>query len=255
MGSNQITFYRLALAALMMGLIILFQKKSFRISKQHILPLMGFGALYIFTAIMLLQSYTYIDSGLATSIHFLYPVVVTILMVLFFSEKFSTGIAAAALLSVSGVALLSTGGNQLASTTGILIAFSTSISYAFYILGVNNSKVKELDASVFTFYVLCMGTILLFILNISLEGISPIPSGKGAMNLVLLAFLSTVISNIALLKAVKRIGSTMTSILGSTEPVTALGVGVVVFDEGFGWKSLIGIGLILVAVIIVIRRN
>ena len=87
LGPNMVIFYRLLFAAVIMGISGLIQKRSFKVDRQHWLSLLGFGSLYIFTASVLLLSYHYIDSGVATTIHFLYPIVVTLIMVMFFDEK------------------------------------------------------------------------------------------------------------------------------------------------------------------------
>ena len=83
-------------------------------------------------------------------------------------------------------------------------------------------------------------------------GIQPIPDLPSFINLVLLAFLPTVVSNITLVQAVHHIGSTLTSVLGATEPVTAVCVGVLVFGEPFTPHLALGILLIIVAVTLII---
>ena len=108
---------------------------------------------------------------------------------------------------------------------------------------------------IFTFYVLLSGAIVSFILSLFWGGFQPISGVSSFVNLFLLALLATVVSNFALVKAVKMVGSTITSILGSVEPVTAILVGVLVFGEAFGLRSLAGIILVLLSVYLVIRRG
>lgn len=84
------------------------------------------------------------------------------------------------------------------------------------------------------------------------QGIQPIPNAMSALNLVLLAVVPTVISNITLVLAVHHIGGTLTSILGAMEPVTAVCVGAFVFGESFTSGEVIGIALIVVAVTMII---
>jgi Predicted permeases len=255
MGTNMVIFYRLLFAAVIMGISGLIQKRSFKVDRQHWLSLLGFGSLYIFTASVLLLSYHYIDSGVATTIHFLYPIVVTLIMVMFFDEKLTLTIIVSALLSVGGVALLCIGSGDSINLKGVLIALTTSFSYAFYIIRVNSSKAARIDAVIFTFYVLLSGAIVIFILSLFTQGIQTIPSSWSWLNLLLLALLSTVVSNFALVKAVKLVGSTITSILGSMEPLTALTVGVFVFGEAFGVRSFAGILLVLISVYLVVKRS
>ena len=72
------------------------------------------------------------------------------------------------------------------------------------------------------------------------------------MNLFLLALVPTVISNITLVVAVQHIGGTLTAVLGAVEPITAVGVGVLVFGEPFTPQLAFGILLIIIAVTLII---
>ncbi|MGM9672257.1 MAG: EamA family transporter, partial [Bacteroidaceae bacterium] len=55
--------------------------------------------------------------------------------------------------------------------------------------------------------------------------------------------------------AINRIGSTETAILGATEPVTAVIVGIIVFSEHITVQSACGILLIVISVSIVVARD
>ena len=105
-----------------------------------------------------------------------------------------------------------------------------------------------------TFYVFIVSTSLFFIKAQAGTGIQPIPDLPSFINLVLLAFHNWV-SNITLVQAVHHIGSTLTSVLGATEPVTAVCVGVLVFGEPFTPHLALGILLIIVAVTLIILSN
>ena len=67
---------------------------------------------------------------------------------------------------------------------------------------------------------------------------------------------ATMVSNITGVKGVRRIGPTMTSVLGALQPVTAVILGVLFLGEHLYTRSLIGIIIILIAVtIIVLHQN
>ena len=68
---------------------------------------------------------------------------------------------------------------------------------------------------------------------------------------LLLAVITAVISNYTLILAVQRIGSTLTSVLGVLEPVTAVIVGILVFKEPFSLPLLLGIVLIAASVVLI----
>ena len=258
MSSPAILFYRFGLAAAMMGLIALATRRPLRITWPQTGTLLLLGAMYSVTALGLLRSYTYIPSSVATTINFLYPLGVAIVMTLFFREKNSVWLLVAILISLVGVALLSwgdIGGPQSdRAIVGVGFAGATVLTYTIYIVGVKKSRISRLDPMIQAFYVLLFSACFFLVYALSTTG-APLP-GKWHLwqNLQLLALVPTVVSNLTLVLAIKEIGSTMTSILGSMEPLTAVLVGVLHFGEKFGLDSASGLILIITAVIIVILQ-
>ena len=258
MSSPAILFYRFGLAAAMMGLIALATRRPLRITWPQTGTLLLLGAMYSVTALGLLRSYTYIPSSVATTINFLYPLGVAIVMTLFFREKNSVWLLVAILISLVGVALLSwgdIGGPQSdRAIVGVGFAGATVLTYTIYSVGVKKSRISRLDPMIQAFYVLLFSACFFLVYALSTTG-APLP-GKWHLwqNLLLLALAPTVVSNLTLVLAIKEIGSTMTSILGSMEPLTAVLVGVLHFGEKFGLDSASGLILIITAVIIVILQ-
>lgn len=253
MGLPSILFYRFLFSALFMGLICLFKQQSFKISKKDTLTISWLGLLYAATAMCLIYSYKHIPSGLATTIHFLYPIAVSFLMVAFFKERKSIVLSLAAVLSLVGVALLCLSDEGNVNIIGIAIASITVITYSVYIVGINQSSVNKMGAEILTFYILLSGTILFFLFaTTSTVGIEVIPSVEAWGGLFLLALLPTVVSDLTLILAIKYAGSTITSILGSMEPLVAVFVGVFYFSEFFNLNSAFGVLLIIVSVTLVI---
>ena len=253
MGLPSILFYRFLFSTLLMGAICLFKKESFRISKKSVVTISWLGVLYAATAMCLIYSYKYIASGLATTIHFLYPIAVSFLMVAFFKERKSIVLFLAAVLSLIGVALLCWSGEGGVNLVGIAIASLTVITYSVYIVGINQSSVHKMNAEILTFYILLSGAVLFFIFAATSDGgVELIPDATALWRLSLLAFLPTVISDLTLILAIKYAGSTITSILGSMEPLVAVLIGVLYFSEYFNLNSAFGFLLILVSVSLVI---
>ncbi|MBE5033111.1 EamA family transporter [Gallalistipes aquisgranensis] len=255
-GTPTILFYRMGIAALLMGLIARGTHRRLKIGFKDMMIFLALGGLYAATSLWLLMSYEFIPSGMATTIHFLYPLVVTLVMILFFREKCSLWLIVAAVLSVAGVALLSWGEEDSSATfRGISMVLVTVVTYACYIVGVNKTRVVRMDSVVLTFYVLLSAATMFLVYAATTTGIERLPSFRLAGDALLLALLPTVVSNLALVLAVKNIGSTMTAILGSMEPLTAILVGVFYFGETFGTLSAAGLCLIVTAVIIVILHS
>lgn len=250
---DSILFYRFLIASFAIGILLIIRKETFLLSRKEIPILALLGCLYAGSALFLFWGYNYLSSGIATTIHFLYPVFVTLIMISIFHEKKSFWTIFAVLLAFSGVALLSLGdGETQLSIKGIFIVIISSVSYALYITGVNKSSVHTMKGLKITFYVLLFGAILFFCMAQLKGNFQWIPDSPSLFNILSLAIVPTVISNLTLVNAVKYIGSTLTSVLGAMEPLTAVCTGIIVFHEPLTTNLAIGIICIISAVSIII---
>lgn len=250
---DSILFYRFSISAMLLGGLMVCRKENFKICFSELFPLIFLAILYSGTALFLFWSYLYISSGVATTIHYLYPILVTILMLVFFNEKGSLWTASAIVLAFLGVALLSWGADGLVmSIKGLVIVLVSVVTYAFYIVGVNKMGGKDMSGNKLSFYILLIGSFL-FLCNSLVRGnLQLVEGGVSYFNIFMLSLIPTVVSNLALVYSIKNIGSTMTSILGAMEPLTAVLVGVVVFGEAFTFNVFSGMLLILIAVTLIV---
>lgn len=255
MGVPSLLFYRFAFATAAIAVAGLALKRNFKIKPAVLVKVSVLGIFYASTSMGLTMSYQYISSGAATTIHFLYPILVTAIMIAFFGEKASRTLIAASVLSIIGVALLSHGEGGV-EPKGLLLVLMTVVTYATYIVGVNKSGVESTDPVILTFYVFVASTALFAAYAWGTDGtIEPIKDCTTMWHIVLLALLPTVISDFTLILAIKYVGSTVTAILGSMEPLTAVLVGVFYFSESFSIKTAAGLALVLFAVTMVVRRS
>ena len=255
-GSPTILCYRFLLAAVAMAVVMFFTRRSFRLVAEDVAVVSLLAVLYASTAILLLESYKYIPSGVATTIHFLYPLVVTLVMAWIFRERVSPTIYVAVALSLVGVALLAWGSHTEGDfRRGVALALVTVVTYAAYIVGVMRSRASKIDSVVLTFYVLACGAVLFLLYAMATTGIEAVHGWSSWRDIIMLAMVCTVLSDYTLIMAIKRIGSTKTSILGSMEPLTAVVVGVVYFGERLDVSSIAGLLLVIVAVVIVIVQS
>ena len=231
---------------------------NFRLNKKD------FGTVFLLslfraaTSLSLLIAYQNIASGVASIIHFMYPLAVAMSMILFFHEKRSAWIITAISMSIVGAILLSSGniGHGNGNTTlGIISACISVFSYGGYIIGVRKSRAVQIESTVLTCYVMGLGALLFIICGCFTSGIRPVTEGVTWLYILGLALPATAISNITLVKAIKHIGPTLTSIFGAMEPLTAVIIGIVAFKESFTVASAIGIMLIVTAVTIVVCKK
>lgn len=232
MSVDTVLFYRYSLAVIVLGIMMKFQKQSFAIKRVDVLPLCIMGLLFAFSSLFLFMSYNYMDAGIASTILFVYPVLVAIIMAVVFKEKVSPITMFSIALAFVGISMLcKSPGGQTLSLVGITFVFLSSLSYAIYIVGVNRSSLKDMPIAKLTFYVLLFGLSVYVVRLQFCTELQVIPTPMLWINAVSLAVFPTVISLVTMTKAIHYIGSTPTAILGALEPVTALFFGVLVFGE------------------------
>lgn len=255
-GIATILFYRFLFSSVAMGAVCVYKKSNLKTNLKDLSVVFGLALLYAATALFILEAYEYVASGLATTVHFLYPIFVSFLMIFFFKEKKSPLLFIAAIMSILGVGLMSWHGESSpALVRGLFLSVLTVFTYGFYIVGLNKSRVSRMNVDVLTFYVLLLSGVIFLIYALCTTGIEKIPMATDWWYLVLLGFFATFISDLCLVLAVKHSGSTITSILGSMEPVVAVLVGTLVFNEYFDWFSGLGLSFVLAAVTLVVVFN
>lgn len=152
MSVDTVLFYRYSLAVIVLGIMMKFQKQSFAIKRVDVLPLCIMGLLFAFSSLFLFMSYNYMDAGIASTILFVYPVLVAIIMAVVFKEKVSPITMFSIALAFVGISMLcKSPGGQTLSLVGITFVFLSSLSYAIYIVGVNRSSLKDMPIAKLTF--------------------------------------------------------------------------------------------------------
>lgn len=253
MHADSVLFYRYIIAIPILAILVLWRKQSFKIQKREIVLLIIAGLLMAFSSLTLFLSYNYMDAGIASTILFIYPVIVSLLMIFFFKEKFKLQTSICILLTLCGIALLYKGDNgQPLNTIGLILVVLSALSYAIYIVGVNNSTLKKIPTVRLTFYVLVFGSVLLLAKVGFGTKLEMIPKWYYWGNVLALAILPTVVSFLCTTQAIHYIGSTPTAILGALEPVTAVIIGATVFGERLTPRIIFGIIIIILAVSIIV---
>lgn len=253
--------YRWMVAAVVLVIYALCKKKSLRISSfDEAWKVALLSALRAITSITLLIGYANIASGVASTINFMYPVIVTMTMMIFFGEDKSWINVGAIALSIFGVYLMSSGeglrvegGN---TELGLACSLISAISFAAYYVVMKRVKADKIEVVKFTTWVMLMSAIYFIIAGIIVHGkINIVTDGKLWMYILGLGLWATMISNFTGVKAVRRIGPTLTSILGALQPLTAVILGGLFLDEHLGPKTIGGIALIMIAVGIVVTHH
>ena len=231
MDPDSVLFFRYLFAIPLLGIMIKARGRSFKIQRKETFPLIIMGLLVALSSLTLFLSYNYMAAGIASTLLFVYRM----------------------LLALGGIGLLykSEDGSTL-SLIGTLLVFASSLSYAIYIVGINQTSLKNVATLKVTFYVLLFG-LSLFVARLLYSGVLNTPDQWYLWaNLLALAVFPTAISFLCTTGAIQYIGSTPTAILGALEPVTAIFFGIAVFGESLTVRESFGLVMIIVAVTFVI---
>ena len=253
MDPDSVLFFRYLFAIPLLGIMIKARGRSFKIQRKETFPLIIMGLLVALSSLTLFLSYNYMAAGIASTLLFVYPIMVALIMAMVFKEKLALQTIVCMLLALGGIGLLykSEDGSTL-SLIGTLLVFASSLSYAIYIVGINQTSLKNVATLKVTFYVLLFG-LSLFVARLLYSGVLNTPDQWYLWaNLLALAVFPTAISFICTTGAIQYIGSTPTAILGALEPVTAIFFGIAVFGESLTVRESFGLVMIIVAVTFVI---
>lgn len=250
-STEAILFFRYGIAVILLGAYLVLKKESFRINLRQAGVLLALGLLFSSSSAFLFEAYKYIASGLATTLVFLFPVMVAIIMV-FLKVVPSWPVWLSIAATFAGVMIMTGGsGSEPVNPTGVWFSIAAAFFYALFIVIINRSKaIASIPNSILTFYALLAGTVF-FLTRCALKGEELMAGLDGFMpwvNLIGLAVLPTIVSTAGLAVATRNIGATKASVLGVFEPITAILVGTVVFGEVLTPNIIAGILISVVAV-------
>lgn len=253
MDPDSVLFFRYLFAIPLLGVMLKARGRTFRLKRGEVPPLLAMGLLVAVSSLTLFQSYNFMDAGIASTLLFVYPIMVALIMAFVFKEKLTLQTVLCIALALGGIGLLyKTADGSTLSLTGTALVMVSALSYAVYIVGINQSSLKHVATLKVTFYVLLFG-VTLFLGRILYGGDLILPEKWYLWgNLIALAVFPTAISFLCTTGAIQYIGSTPTAILGALEPVPAILFGITVFGERLTLRESLGLALIITAVTSVI---
>ncbi len=255
MDAVSVLFFRYVLSLPMLAIPMLVQRIDFHLSRGEALQLGILGLLMMFSSLLLYEAYRFMDAGIASTILFLYPILTALMMAGVFKERVSWIVLACLLLATVGVFVLyDMNGASHISVLGIALVIFSTLMYAAYLVFINKGHITQMPSIKITFYALLTGAIGLGI-ALLIQGHIVLPEGLHWGCSIGSALFSTALSLTLTAVAIQHIGSTQTAILGAMEPLTAVLIGVTVFDEQLTLRSVTGIVMIVVAVTLAIAKK
>lgn len=177
LGVDSVLFYRYVLAVVMLGALMLFRRQSFALRRRDVLPLAAMGVLFSVSSLLLFESYNLMDAGIASTILFVYPVMVAVIMAVGFRERVTAATVVSIALACGGISLLYKGGDGATlNLAGVVLVFLSALSYAVWIVAVNRSSLKDLPTEKLTFYCLVFGSLVYVVRLRGCADLQPVPS-------------------------------------------------------------------------------
>ena len=253
--------YRWAVAALVLVIYAFSKKKTLRLTSfDEVWKIVLLSALRSITSITLLLGYANIASGIASTINFMYPVIVALCMMLFFGEQKSWINICGIALSIFGVYFLASGDGLVVeggnTKLGLACSLISAISFAAYYIVMKRTKADKIEVVKFTTWIMLMSAVYFIICGFIFNGkITIVTDFKQWMSILGLGLWATMVSNFTGVKAVRRIGPTLTSILGALQPLTAVILGILFLNEHLSLRIVVGIVMIMIAVMIIVQHQ
>ena len=248
-----VLFLRYLFAIPMLALMMVARGRGFGLSKRQVLPLVVLGLLMALSSLTLYISYAYIGVAIASTLLFIYPILVTVIMAVCFHERVTWLTVLCIVLATTGIGLLYRGDDgAVLNPYGLLLVFLSALSYAIYLVTVNRGELKEIPTLKLTLYVIIFG-LFLFAFRFQIGTFSILCDNPLLwLSAFCMALFPTAVSLICTSSAIQKIGSTPVAILGAVEPVTAVAIAILIFNELLTPRLAIGMLLVIISVTFII---
>lgn len=254
-----VLFYRYSFATLILGAIMWLRGESFHLSPRDLPLMVALGILFALSSVLLFEAYNYMDVGLASTLLFVEPVFIALILWIFYKDRISLWTIISIAICLAGIAFLcNPGPGANVTALGVTLVILSALSYGVYMVLINKSpRISRLSGSTLTFYSLFFGlvTVLAFSTG-AFTQVRAVPSGWLPWACIAgISIVPTIVSLITVAISIRYIGSVAVSILGALEPITGVLFGVLLFGEILTLKAVIGIVLIICAVITLIVKK
>lgn len=251
--SLTIPFFRVFYVTIVLFFVLKIKKIDLHLEKRDLLSailtsIFGSGL----TIIILNESYNHVDTGIATSLHFLYPLFVAILCCFFYGEKIKKKQILSLSFALVGIICFMSKGNG--SLFGYFLAIASGLTYAFYLVKMDKSGLVKMNALKLSFYLALFTTIEIFTMNLFMQDVVFKMDALSYGLLLVLALSSSFLATVLLQKGVLLLGSTRASFICLLEPVTSMIVGILWLNEAFTFNKGLGDLAIIISLIIFLKK-
>ena len=227
------------------------KKQSLKMDGRQLFSIGIDSFFQVITLLLLSTSYLYIPTGNATSLHFMYPIFVFLILFLYYKNRFSRTQWIALVISIVGI-LFFIDFKDLNNGYGMALAVISGFTYACYMVVLDKQGLAALNPFVVAFYACLMEVVVLFCICLLKGSFNVIWNWQAAGSLFLLVGLS--ISGVLLLQVSTRlIGSATASLFCLFEPLTSLFCGWLILKDTMQFSNIIGCLLIFTGIFLIMK--
>lgn len=251
--SLTIPFFRVFYVTIVLFFVLKIKKIDLHLEKRDLLSailtsIFGSGL----TIIILNESYNHVDTGIATSLHFLYPLFVAVLCCFFYGEKIKKKQILSLSFALVGIICFMSKGDG--SLFGYFLAITSGLTYAFYLVKMDKSGLVKMNALKLSFYLALFTTIEIFTMNLFMQDVVFKMDAIAYGLLLVLALSSSFLATVLLQKGVLLFGSTRASFICLLEPVTSMIVGILWLNEALTFNKGLGGLAIIISLIVFLKE-
>lgn len=254
MNPVSVLLFRYLLGIPLLAAIVIFRSERLLPRAREVFPVALLGVIMALSSLTLYEAYTCMNAGVASTLLFMYPILTSLLMSLFFHEKFRPVTGVCLLVMGTGLYLLMDPAQDGSiDMKGFALIFVSSLLYAVYLVMIKVSKVLP--------YIPAVQSLLYQLLSGGLVFLAAVAAGDSLIlpetlfdwgNLAALALFPTVLSLLFTIRAIRRIGPTPTAIFGALEPITAVALSILLLGESLTVREFVGGALIVLSTMLVV---
>lgn len=255
-GNNPITltFFRGFVILPILICLMLKDKVSFKVNLIELLKI-SFVAIFgsVITTLLLYSSYQYLDVGTSTTLHFMYPLFVTLICHFIYKDVLTKRHIFALVLALIGIFTF-INFNDLNKIKGIIFALTSGVTFSIYLVGIEKLKLSRMNDYKLSFYLALVMTVSLFIFGSTTKQLVFNQPLQSYILIICVAILAQLIAVICLKKGIGYLGSSLASMFSMFEPVSSVIFGFLFLNEPITALKVIGCCFILGGVSLLIKK-
>lgn len=254
LGGNALSlvFYRTVLAVVPFFVLAKYVAKvPIALKKKEWPTLLLLVAGFVLTPLLLYESYYYIPSGAATTLHFSYPLFITLIAGIILRkgvsavEKICTALVTVGMLLMLDLEVLT-------SAKGSSLALLSGLTYAVYTVVLGEGNLRDMNLFKLGFYLMFFSSLIVGTIGLATDRLVWQLPFQAWIILIAFSLVITFGAVIMYQVGVGHIGAKKAGLLSTLEPIVSIFIGLLLMNEHLRRKEWIAITLILISTVMLV---